>query len=286
MRIDRRLARDVAQQFARYDLLTYSSAIAFQVLYAVVPLGLVGLAGLGVIGEQSVYVHHIAPVLRRDLSSQAFAIADRTALKAMNGGRLWWGTAGLALTVWGIGASLRAMMTPLNAVYDAKETRSWQRRIAVSLGGGVIVMVCVFGAIVAVLAGRLLSVSGLAAVPVFLVRWGIALGLLLLANATIIRIVPATKRPIEWVSIGSGLSTLCWIGATLGFGIYISLVSYTSFYGALASIVLLLIYLHVSAIAFLLGVTVDSTLRDHVNARRRRSGDKRRPRRARTRAGR
>ena len=274
-----RVARDVAGQFARHDLMTYSSAIAFQVLYAVVPLALVGLAGLGVIGEQSVYVHHIAPALRRDLSSQAFTIADRTALKAMNGGRLWWGTAGLALTVWGIGASLRSMMTPLNAVYDAKETRSWLHRIAVSVGGGAIVMICVFGAIVAVLAGRLISVSGLTVVPVFLGRWALALGLLLLANAAIIRIVPATKRPIEWVSLGSGLATLCWIGATLGFGIYISLVSYTSFYGALASIVLLLIYLHVSAIAFLLGVTVDSSLRSAVRR------DKRRRRRDRTPAG-
>ena len=66
---------------------------------------------------------------------------------------------------------------------------------------------------------------------------------------------------MRWVSIGSALATLCWIGGTLGFGAYISAVSYSSFYGAFAGIVLLLIYLHVSAIAFLLGVTVDSELR-------------------------
>jgi membrane protein len=82
--------------------------------------------------------------------------------------------------------------------------------------------------------------------------------------------VPAKRRPLEWISIGSLISALCWIVATLGFGVYISAVSYASFYGALAGIVLLLVYLHVSAIAFLLGVTVDSLLRSEVQKQERR----------------
>jgi membrane protein len=265
----RRTAKQVVRDFAEHDLLSYSSAIAFQVLYAVVPLGMVALAVLGVLGEESLYVRHIAPTLRHDLSRDAYEIANRTALRAMNKGRLWWGTAGFALTAWGVGASLRAMMTPLNAVYGAKENRTWHRRLLVSIGGGLIVIACVFGALVAVIGGRLIEVHGVATVPVFLGRWLVALALLLLANATIIRLVPAKKRPAGWVSVGSGLAALCWIGATVGFGVYISAVSYTSFYGALASVVLLLIYLHVSAIAFLLGVSVDSALRSTVRDRRR-----------------
>ena len=283
MRLARKVAESVVADFGRYDLLSYSSAIAFQVLYAVVPLALLALAGLGLVGEQSVYTHHIAPSLRHDLSAQAFTIANRTALKTMNSGRLWWSTAGLALTLWGVGSSLRAMMAPLNAVYGVQESRSWKRRIAVSLVGGSLVVLCVFGALLAVLGGRLIGASGIAAVALFLARWLAALALLLLANAVLIRLVPATKRPAGWVSIGSALATACWIGGTIGFGAYISAVSYTSFYGALASIVLLLIYLHVSAIAFLLGVTVDSALRSEVH---RRSGGRRPPRRGRRRAGR
>ena len=67
----------IAAAFADYDLLTYSSAISFQVLYVVVPLGLLALAGLGLVGEQSLYTDHIAPTLRHDLSHDAFVIADR-----------------------------------------------------------------------------------------------------------------------------------------------------------------------------------------------------------------
>jgi membrane protein len=277
----RRVRKDVSQEFAKHDLLTYSSAIAFQVLYAVVPLALLGLAGLALVGQRSVYRDHIEPTLRRHLSPDALAIANRTAAKAMGGERFWWTTVGLAITVWGVGASLRAMMRPLNAIYGARETRSWARRMLVSLFAGALVIVCVLGATVAVLGGRLVHPSGLAGPLVFLLRWLVALAFLLATTAILIRAVPAKKRPARWVTIGSFLAAVCWIGATVGFGAYISTVSYASFYGGLGSVILLLVYLHVSAIAFLLGVTVDSALREEVS---RTTGTRRRGR-ARRRAG-
>ncbi|MFL5954919.1 MAG: YihY/virulence factor BrkB family protein [Gaiellaceae bacterium] len=257
------------RDFTRYDLLTYSSAIAFQVLYAVVPLVMLGLAGIGLVGEQSLWRDEIAPALRRRLSPQAFTIADRTARHAMGGGRVAWATIGVAITLYGVAAALRAMMTPLNKVYGARETRSWGRRLLVSLGGGAIVTVCVLAAIIVVLGGRLVHPhNAVLQVGLFIGRWLVALALLMLANATLIRIVPAKKRPVRWISIGSTLATVCWIGGTLGFGAYISAISYASFYGPFAGIVLLLVYLHVSAIAFLLGVTVDAELRQQVSAKR------------------
>jgi membrane protein len=252
----KRLAKGVADEYARHDLLTYSSAIAFQVLYAVVPLALVALAGLSVAGERSVYAHHIAPTLQAHLSSNAFGIANRTAIKVMTGRTLFWLTIGLAITLWGVAAALRSMMTPLNGIYDARETRSWAQRMAVSLFGGLIVIVIVFTAAVVVLGG--------------------ALVLLLATIGVLIRLVPAKKRPMRWITIGSLLSAVSWIVATIGFGAYISTVSYSSYYGGLGSVILLLIYLHVSAIAFLLGVTVDSQLRDEVRDRRRRGRTRRR----------
>jgi membrane protein len=278
----RRLWKDVSNEVAKHDLLTYSSAIAFQVLYAVVPLALLGLAGLSLIGERAVYRDHIAPALQRHLSSEAFAIANRTAAKVMGPERYSWATLGLGITLWGVSASLRAMMRPLNSVYGARETRSWTRRLLVSLGGGAIVLVCVFTAMTVVLGGRLVHPGGIAAAAFFLLRWLVAFALLLTTIAVLIRVVPAKKRPVRWVTVGSLLAAVCWIAATVGFGAYISTVSYASFYGGLGSVILLLIYLHVSAIAFLLGVTVDSALREQVS----RSPDRRRRGRSRTPAGR
>jgi membrane protein len=257
----------LAEDFSKYDLLTYSSAIAFQLLYAVIPLVLLGLAGLGLFGLRSVYLHHVAPTLHHDLSHDAFQIVDRTARKVMNGKRLWWTTVGLAVTLWGVGAALRATMRPLNGVYGARETRSYLNRLATSIAGGLLVVVCVYAAILLVLAGRLVHVGGPFAVPFFLLRWFGTLALLLLTIGVVLRFVPAKKRPVEWVSVGSVACCVCWIVATLGFAGYITAVSYSSFYGASATLVVLLVYLHVAAIAFLLGVVVDARLRELVSNR-------------------
>jgi membrane protein len=244
-----------------------------------VPLALVALAGLSLVGERSIYTHDIAPTLKAHLSSDAFGIANRTAVRVMADRALFWVTVGLAITLWGVAAALRAMMTPLNGIYGARDTRSWLQRMRVSLGGGLIVIVLTFTAAIVVLGGRLVHPQGVLAVPFFAARWLVALGLLLLTIALLIRLVPAAKRPVRWLTIGSLLSAVSWIVATLGFGAYISTVSYSSYYGGLGSVILLLIYVHVSAIAFLLGVTVDSQLRDRVRGTRRRG-------RGRTRAGR
>jgi membrane protein len=268
-----RVKRGVAAitgEFARYDLLTYSSAIAFQVLYAVIPLVLLALAALGLLGLESVYTHHVAPTLRRDLSSDAFVLANRTALHVMNRSRGFWLTAGAAVTIWGVGAAVRATMTPLNGIYGARESRSWGRRLWTSLAVAALVIVCVFAAIALVLGGRLVHPSsGLLRVGFLLLRWVVTVLLLLVAFASVIRFAPAARRPVAWVSIGSLLATVCWIVASIGYAAYISGVSYSSFYGALAGVVLLLIYVHVAAIAFLLGVVTDSQLRELVAKRER-----------------
>jgi membrane protein len=277
----KRGVRAVADEFVRHDLLTYSSAIAFQVLYAVLPLTLLALAGLGVVHWDSLYTRHIAPSLRSTLSPDAYRIANRTAMHVMHGKRLWWSTLGLGVVLWGAGAALRSMMTPLNAVYGAKETRSWLRRIAASIGGGALAIACIAGALLIALLAPLWNLGGAVAWLFWLVRWGATLALLVAAIATLLLVVPAKKRPVRWVSVGTALCTICWVVATLGFGAYISAVSYSSFYGAVAGVVLLLIYLHVSAIAFLLGVVVDSLLRDAVTAR---EGSRSRPS-SRTRSG-
>jgi membrane protein len=267
----KRAAAAIAKQFTEHDLLTYSSAIAFQVLYAVMPLALLALAALGVVGWDSLYTQHVAPALKSSLSHDAYDIANRTAQKIMHGKRFWWSTLGLLVVLWGAGAALRAMMTPLNAIYGARENRSWLRRITVSIAGGAVAIALIGSALLIALLAPLVNLHGIVAVGFWLLRWGATLALLVLAMATILYVVPAKKRPVAWVSVGSALSVVCWVVATLGFGAYVSAVSYQSFYGAIAGLVLLLIYLHLSAIAFLLGVVVDSLLRDEVAKRKRRS---------------
>jgi membrane protein len=234
------------------------------VLYAILPLTLLALAGLGIVHWESLYTNHIAPAMKSTLSKDAYQIANRTAMRVMNRERLAWVTLGLGVVLWGAGAAVRSMMTPLNRVYGADETRPWLRRIVVSIAGGALAIMCLLGALLIALLAPLWNLSGVVGWLFWIVRWAATVALVVAAIATLLWVVPAKKRPIEWISVGTVLCTICWVVASLGFGAYISAVSYSSLYGATAGVVLLLIYLHVSAVAFLLGVVVDSQLRELV----------------------
>lgn len=258
--------------FNEHDLLSYASAIAFQVLYAVVPLIMLGLGALGLFGEESVYVRHVAPTLRRDMSADAFHVVDRTALRMMTSERYYWTTAGLLVTLWGVSGSVRAMFVPLNRIYRTEETRTFPNRMVTSFLVAAIVVVCVYGAIGLTLGGRLVHPRDLVlAVLLLLGRWALTVVLVLLAIAAIVRLAPAQRLDFQWVSIGAVLAAASWIGATALFSAYVSVVSYTSLYGVLAVIVVLLAYLYYSAVSLLFGVVVDSLLRDDVRRKKRRS---------------
>lgn len=63
----------------------------------------------------------------------------------------------------------------------------------------------------------------------------------------------------RWLTLGSVLATLLWLAATLGFGLYVAeFASYQATYGSLGAVVVLLVWLYVSAYAVLLGGIVNA----------------------------
>jgi len=78
----------------------------------------------------------------------------------------------------------------------------------------------------------------------------------------VVRFGAATRQPVPWVSFGTGLVLVCWVLTSIGFGLYATYVaSYTSVFGHLASVFVLLLYLWLSANAFLVGIQLDACVR-------------------------
>lgn len=260
----------INQVFYDNDLLSYGSSIAFQVLYAVAPLVLVALAGLGMVGQRSLYTRHVAPHLRRDMSHDAFQIVDSTVHNVMTNKAGFWFSVGFLVILWGVSSAVRAMSQPLNLIVGATDERPLWERMLVSFGVALLVIVGIYGAVVAVWVGRLIATpTWWLGVLVFCLRWGVAVALLLGTIAALIRFVPAKNMPVAWVSLGSVLSMVSWVGSTLLFTVYVSLVSYTSMYGFFAIVVVLLAYLYYGSVSFLFGVVVDAKLRELVEKRER-----------------
>ena len=90
-----------------------------------------------------------------------------------------------------------------------------------------------------------------------------ALALLFTAVWLLLRFAPAHPGPHRWISFGSALCVIAWVGTSLVFGLYVTQVAdYNSIFGSLATVFVLFSYLYVSAVSFLIGAEVDAIARD------------------------
>jgi len=159
------------------------------------------------------------------------------------------------------------VMGALSRVYGGGDDRPFARRYLISFGLGLGVAVCVLSALVAVRFGAALlglgDAGGLTAAGLFVLRWGAALVLLSTAVWLLLRFAPADPGPHRWISFGSGLCVIAWVGTSLVFGVYVTdIADYGSIFGSLATVFLLMTYLYLSACAFLIGAHVDALVRE------------------------
>lgn len=260
----RELTKDVVRSFRDNDLANFASATAFRVVLALVPFLLFLLALLGFLDLEEVWRSDVAPELRKNASDTAFKLVDETVTQVLDQKKAWWLTAGLALTLWELSAATRVTMVALDRVFGFHRRRGFFELLPRSLVLGAAMGVCVSAAIAIVRFGPLLTgeLDGILSVLSFLVRWLLAAGVLGLGVALVMRYGTATRQPVPWVSFGTGLVLLSWVLTSIAFGIYATYVaSYTSVFGHLASVFVLLLYLWLSANAFLVGVQLDACVR-------------------------
>jgi membrane protein len=250
--------------FVDNDLLTYASAISFQILSSIVPFLLFAFGMLGFLQLEDVWRDELAPDVEAAVSSPAFAVIDDAIGKALTSRNVFWVTAGFLIALWEVSGAVRAVMGVLNRVYGDPTRRSWKQRMLLSTWLALVVGGCWLAAIAVVVLGPLLYSDGPAAdVLLFAVRWALAGGLLLLAVAVLLHYAPERHQPLHWVTRGSLLIMGGWVVMSIGFGVYLrEIADYNSIFGGLATVVVLIAYLYASAVVFLGGVQVDALARD------------------------
>ena len=257
--------------YKQNDLLTYASAISFQVFFALVPLALLALGLLGTFGAAGVWAHDIAPTIRDNVSRNAFQTIDETVRKVLSEKQLFWVTLGAAIAVWEVSGAMRATMQVLNSVYGVREERPFKRKLieSIVLSTAVTIMLLLAAAVVRAGPHAAKAAFGdgpLISVASFLASWGLAVAVLFLVVTVVVRYAPDTRRPVRWVTFGGVLVIVGWIVMSLLYGIYISeLADYASIFGSLALVMVTLSYIYLSAIVFLTGVQLDSLIRGRID---------------------
>lgn len=249
--------------FDRHLLLDHASAIAFQVLKALVPLSLFGLALLGALGEQRVWRESLFPRIKPHLEQTTAHAIDASVQRIFSTSSTGLLAFASLLVVWYLSGGVRAVMGALNDIYEVEETRSWSVRFPISFALAVAIGVCLVGAVVGVAAAHALASHGLAGVVVSVGRWLVAVALLSLAVGLLVRFAPVKHRPNRWATAGSVLVIVAWIGATLLFELFVSHVAnFKTAVGNLTVFLVLIGYVYTSSIIFLVGVELDELLRE------------------------
>jgi membrane protein len=256
--------------FNRHLLLDHASAIAFNVLKATVPLTLLALAVLGEVGEQKVWSQTIFPRLESHLQPQTAHAIDAAANRIFSTDSTGLIVFASLLVVWYVSGAVRAVMGSINDVYETKETRSWKERYPLSFGLAVAIALCLVGSLLVMMVAPAVAHGGVAGVAVSIGRWLVAILLLAVAIAVLVRYAPVERRAKKWASAGSVLVVVAWIVATLLFELFVAHVAnFKTAVGSLTVFLVLIGYVYTSSIIFLVGVEVDELLREDTKAHER-----------------
>jgi membrane protein len=261
----RELLKALLDGFKHHDLLTYSSAISFQILTAVVPFAMFVLALAGLLHLNGVWRTHVSPEIQGHVSTAVYSVISSAVNKALSGRQLLWATVGGGLALWQVSGAVRAVMGAFDRIYGATTQRPFFRRYLVSFALSIATGACFIASTLCLVLAPFFAVgqTGAAlAVFAFIARWALGVGFLSLAVGLLVRTAPATSQPLPWVSLGTAIVTAWWVIVSVGFYFYLTgLAAYGSAFGSLASVIVAMAYLYISTTAFLFGAQLDAIIR-------------------------
>jgi len=156
------------------------------------------------------------------------------------------------------------LMTAVNIAYEEKETRGFLkfRAVALLLTLGTVVFLVLTLALTAVVPVVLhaIPLGPLGTLLAQMVRWTLLIVLIMIGLAVLYRIAPDRNPPkFRWVSVGSVMAALLWLLGTVGFSLYVNFFgNYNKTYGALAGVIVLLLWLFLTCYIVLLGAEINA----------------------------
>jgi len=248
------------------DILGNAAQVAFYFLFALFPLllFLTNLSGI-ILSSDDGLQQQLYLVLGQMMPATAFDLVQATIREVTtnaSGGKL---TLGIVITLWSASAGVDNMRGTLNEVYNLKETRSWWRAKLTSF----LLTLCL-GFLILIALGFIVSGSRFlgSLLPIdsqyvlFALQWIVGLCLMLLAFALVYNFAP-NHDPFEWkwITPGALVGVILWLLFSSGFRLYLQYFdSYAATYGSLGAVIILLLWLYLTALVILTGGAINAIL--------------------------
>lgn len=268
------IARRVWAQIGDDNVGLVAAGIAFYAFAAIVPSLAAVVLSYGLIADAATVQRDLETLfatLPRDaaaiVSDQLVGVVETSSEKQGLGLAV-----ALGIALYGATKGASAIVTGLNVAYNEAETRSFLRirtlHLAIVIGGiGLAMLAVVKTTLFGFLEALIPDAPDVVSIAIRVIGFAVLAALVVTASACLYRFAPARRKPAwVWLSPGSLIATLLWLGGTLGFGIYVSnWGNYGATYGSLSAVIVMLTWLWLSAFVFLLGAELNSELERQVD---------------------
>ena len=258
------------REYKADNLSDWAAALTYYGVLAIFPAAIALISIVGLIG------HSATEPLITHLGKLAPGTARQVFISAIQGLQNSRGGAGVLFVVgilgslWAASSYVAAFMRASNAIYDVEEGRpfwmTYPVRLAVTI---VMVLLLTAGALAVVITGglagqvgKLLGVGGSAVTAWDIAKWPVLLLVVGVMFAILYWASPNVKQPgFRWLTPGGLFAVAVWVLASAVFALYVSnFGSYNKTYGALAGVIIFLVWLWISNVAILLGAELNAEL--------------------------
>jgi len=241
-----------------------AAGVAFYAFIALFPALIAAVTVYGLVADPQQVEEQIsgfADSLPREAAS--LLTEQLTDIAGGSSSALGWGLLlSLGGALFAASGGMQNLVKAVNIAYDEEETRGFVklRLLALALTVGAIVFIVVTVGLIAVLPALLDGLGPVGRFAAQAARWAGLVVFVLVALAVIYRFAPDRDDPkFRWVGLGSGVATLLWVIGSAGFSLYVSnFGKYGETYGALAGVVVLLLWLWLTSLIILVGAEINS----------------------------
>jgi membrane protein len=260
------------REFKEDNLTDWAAALTYYGVLSIFPMlivlvSLLGLAGSSVTQPLIDNLGKVAP----GPAQQIFTSAIKN-LQSSQGAAGIAFVIGIATALWSASGYVAAFMRASNSIYDVEEGRPiWKTapvRVGVTLVLVILLLICavavVFTGGLAQQAGNVLGLGSQFLDIWDIAKWPVLLLIVSFMFALLYWASPNAKTGgFKWVSAGGIVGVVLWLAASALFALYIATMgsgSYNKTYGALAGVVIFLVWLWISDVAILLGAEFNAEL--------------------------
>jgi membrane protein len=260
----------VVSEFRKDNVTDLAAALTYYGVLAIFPALIALVSILGLVGHSATQplvdnLTKVTPGAARTIFTSAIQN-----LQSSRGAAGVVFIAGLAGAIWSASGYIAAFMRASNAIYDIEEGRPIWKTVPVRIGVTIVLLLMLAISALAVVVtgglarqvGNLVGVGSSAVTVWDIAKWPVLLLVVSLMFSILYWAAPNVKHPgFRWLSPGGIFAVVLWLIASGLFALYVAnFSSYNKTYGALASVIVFLVWLWVSNIVILLGAELNAEL--------------------------